>query len=89
MRLGIVEPERRGRIRTRQVKPAAAPLLLELPAAGLQLKVDHRQIIERQRQAGGQESQRLRSLIRAKKLADAMGGLDKARAALDVLARLV
>jgi len=29
------------------------------------------------------------SLVQAKKLADAMGGLDKARAALDVLARLV
>jgi hypothetical protein len=29
------------------------------------------------------------SLIQAKKLADAMGGVDKARAALDVLARLV
>jgi len=29
------------------------------------------------------------SLIQAKKLADAMGGVEKARAALDVLARLV
>jgi len=29
------------------------------------------------------------SLIQAKKLADAMGGVDKARAALDVLAKLV
>jgi len=29
------------------------------------------------------------ALVQAKKLADAMGGLDKARAALDVLARLV
>lgn len=29
------------------------------------------------------------SLIRAKKLADAMGGVEKARAALDVLAKLL
>ena len=29
------------------------------------------------------------SLVQAKKLADAMGGVDKARAALDVLAKLV
>jgi len=29
------------------------------------------------------------SLVQAKKLADAMGGVEKARAALDVLARLV
>jgi hypothetical protein len=29
------------------------------------------------------------SLIQAKKLADAMGGVDKARAAMDVLAKLV
>jgi hypothetical protein len=29
------------------------------------------------------------SLIQAKKLADAMGGVEKARAALDVLAKLV
>jgi hypothetical protein len=29
------------------------------------------------------------SLIQAKKLADAMGGLDKARAAMDLLAKLV
>jgi hypothetical protein len=29
------------------------------------------------------------ALIQAKKLADAMGGIDKARAALDVLAKLV
>jgi hypothetical protein len=34
--------------------------------------------------AGGYES-----LIQAKKLADAMGGVEKARAAMDVLARLV
>jgi hypothetical protein len=29
------------------------------------------------------------SLIRAKKLADALGGVDQARAALDVLAKLL
>jgi len=29
------------------------------------------------------------ALVQAKKLADAMGGIDKARAAMDVLARLV
>ena len=29
------------------------------------------------------------ALIQAKRLADAMGGIDKARAALDVLAKLV
>ena len=29
------------------------------------------------------------ALVQAKRLADAMGGIDKARAALDVLARLV
>ena len=36
------------------------------------------------KKVGGYES-----LIQAKKLADAMGGVEKARAALDVLARLV
>ena len=36
------------------------------------------------KKAGGYEA-----LIQAKKLADAMGGMDKARAALDVLAKLV
>jgi len=39
---------------------------------------------KRKAKAGGYES-----LVQAKKLADAMGGLDKARAALDVLAKLV
>jgi hypothetical protein len=35
------------------------------------------------------KTDRYASLVQAKKLADAMGGVDKARAALDVLARLV
>ncbi len=39
--------------------------------------------------AGKPKANGYASLIQAKKLADAMGGVDKARAALDVLAKLL
>ena len=38
---------------------------------------------------GGGTSGKYQQLIQAKKLADAMGGIDKARAALDALSQLM
>ena len=44
---------------------------------------------KRGRPAKAKASSKYESLVQAKKLADAMGGVEKARAALDVLAKLV
>ena len=44
---------------------------------------------KRGRPARAKASNKYESLVQAKKLADAMGGVEKARAALDVLAKLV
>jgi len=44
---------------------------------------------KRGRPANAKAIDKYESLVQAKKLADAMGGVEKARAALDVLAKLV
>ena len=71
---------------------SAKEIIASLKAKRVRVTPAHVYNVRATMQQNGSKKQKLSGyevLIQAKKMADAMGGIDKARAALDVLAKLI